>query len=261
MSLFPTGNFMSLCRSGAPPQRSCRSSFRPATAFLATRRFQMRAEPRGVERSARASLLKFTVTAQSGLGQAAGYVRQDRQDVQRRSGYCGGGAARHAAAGFRHARRLMTARPASRHCRVRQNGRRPAATPHAGVPCDLAPLVHPPLAMRILFVEDQRIFAETVAAQFLSAHHVVITESIAAARAALLVDAPYDVALVDYDLPDGKGTALVRHLRTSGFRGRIIAVSAKDDGNRELRAAGAHHTCKKTELQRIAGILTSTSSR
>jgi DNA-binding response OmpR family regulator len=80
--------------------------------------------------------------------------------------------------------------------------------------------------MRILFVEDQRIFAETVASQFLSAHHVDIAESIAAARAALLASPPYDVALIDYDLPDGKGTALVRHLRATGFRGRIIAVSA-----------------------------------
>jgi DNA-binding response OmpR family regulator len=115
--------------------------------------------------------------------------------------------------------------------------------------------------MRILFVEDQRIFAETVASQFLSAHHVDIAESIAAARAALLASPPYDVALIDYDLPDGKGTVLVRHLRTTGFRGRIIAVSAKDDGNRELRAEGAHDTCKKAELQGIAGVLTSAGSR
>ena len=115
--------------------------------------------------------------------------------------------------------------------------------------------------MRILFVEDQRIFAETVANQFLSAHQVDIAESIAAARVALLAAPPYDAVLIDYDLPDGKGTALVRHLRTTGFRGRIIAVSAKDDGNRELRAAGAHDTCKKAELRRIADVLTSASSR
>jgi DNA-binding response OmpR family regulator len=125
----------------------------------------------------------------------------------------------------------------------------------------VALLVQPRSAMRILFVEDQRIFAETVANQFLSAHQVDIAESIAAARVALLAAPPYDAVLIDYDLADGKGTALVRHLRTSGFRGRIVAVSAKDDGNRELRAAGAHDTCKKAELQRIVDVLTSASSR
>jgi DNA-binding response OmpR family regulator len=115
--------------------------------------------------------------------------------------------------------------------------------------------------MRILFVEDQRVFAETVAGQFLSAHHVDIVETITAARTALVAEPPYDVALIDYDLPDGKGTAVVRHLRATGFRGRIIAVSAKDDGNRELRAAGAHDICKKAELHRIAAVIASASGR
>jgi len=107
--------------------------------------------------------------------------------------------------------------------------------------------------MRILYVEDQRVFAETVISQFLAGHQVDIAESVAAARG--LLGAVYDAALVDYDLPDGKGTDVIRQLRTAGFRGRIIAVSAKDDGNRELRAAGAHATCKKAELHRIASVL------
>lgn len=109
--------------------------------------------------------------------------------------------------------------------------------------------------MRILFVEDQRVFAEMVVAQFLSDHDVVIVESIAAARATLISAPPFDAVLVDYDLPDGKGVRVVEALRGRRFPGLIVAVSAKDDGNAALRAAGAHATCKKAELHHISAVL------
>ncbi len=109
--------------------------------------------------------------------------------------------------------------------------------------------------MHLLFVEDHRVFAETVANNFLAAHDVEFTETVAAARRVLAAGAPYDVVLIDYDLPDGKGTEVVRHLRAIQFRGRIVAVSAKDEGNEALRAAGAHAVCKKAELHRIATVL------
>ena len=115
--------------------------------------------------------------------------------------------------------------------------------------------------MRVLFVEDQRVFAETVASQFLAEHQVDIAESVAAARTAFLTEPRYDAALIDYDLPDGKGTEVVRYLRAGRFRGRIVAVSAKDDGNRELRAAGAHEVCKKAELHGIGAVLQRLTAR
>ncbi|HEX2685097.1 MAG TPA: response regulator [Kofleriaceae bacterium] len=115
--------------------------------------------------------------------------------------------------------------------------------------------------MRVLFVEDHRVFAETVASQFLASHHVDIMESVATARLAAAADPPYDVMLIDYDLPDGKGTEVLRHLRAARFRGRIVAVSSKDEGNQELRTAGAHAICKKPELHRIATVLQSLVSR
>jgi DNA-binding response OmpR family regulator len=115
--------------------------------------------------------------------------------------------------------------------------------------------------MRVLYVEDHRVFAETVAAQFLAAHEVVIAGSVAAAREVLATAAAYDVVLIDYDLPDGKGTAVVQQLRLARFAGRIIAVSAKDEGNRELCAAGAHATCKKAELHQIGAVLDGVASR
>lgn len=106
--------------------------------------------------------------------------------------------------------------------------------------------------MRILFVEDHRVFAEAVVAQFLSAHEVEIAESVAIARKAIVTGPAFDAVLVDYDLPDGKGTEVVRQLRADRFKGSIIAVSAKDEGNAELRAAGAHAICKKAELRQLA---------
>lgn len=109
--------------------------------------------------------------------------------------------------------------------------------------------------MRILFVEDQRVFAEMVVAQFLLAHDVVIVETVAAARATLRSAPSFDAVLVDYDLPDGKGVRVVEVLRGQRFAGLIVAVSAKDDGNAALRAAGAHATCKKAELHHIAVVL------
>lgn len=109
--------------------------------------------------------------------------------------------------------------------------------------------------MRILYVEDQRVFADIVANQFLASHEVVIAGSVAAARAVFAADRAFDAVLVDYDLPDGKGAEVIRHLRSSGFAGVLVAVSGKDDGNAELRAAGAHDVCKKSQLHRIAAVL------
>jgi DNA-binding response OmpR family regulator len=109
--------------------------------------------------------------------------------------------------------------------------------------------------MRILFVEDHRVFAETVASEFLAGDVVEIAGSVAAARDAIGAEAAFDAVLVDYDLPDGKGTEVIRQLRAVRFPGVIIAVSAKDHGNAELQAAGAHVICRKAELHRIATTL------
>lgn len=110
--------------------------------------------------------------------------------------------------------------------------------------------------MRILYVEDHQLFARTVIAQFLAAHDVTLCCSIACAEA-LLKSSPeselsFDLVLVDYDLPDGKGDALVRSMRRSGFRGVILAVSAHEDGNLRLYRAGADGICRKADFHRIA---------
>ena len=108
--------------------------------------------------------------------------------------------------------------------------------------------------MRLLLVENHRVFAETVATTFLAAHHVVIVPSIREAMIVLSRDR-FDVALVDYDLDDGKGDELVRWARASAKHVRLVAVSAHHDGNAALVIAGADAVCRKAEFSQIAQVL------
>jgi DNA-binding response OmpR family regulator len=108
--------------------------------------------------------------------------------------------------------------------------------------------------MRILFVDNHPEFAASVTQSFLAAHDVVIVPTIAAARAAIQT-ARFDVALVDYDLDDGKGDDFVRWLRASEARVPMIAVSARDEGNAALVSAGADATCPKLLFRQIQGVI------
>jgi DNA-binding response OmpR family regulator len=107
--------------------------------------------------------------------------------------------------------------------------------------------------VRVLMVEDHWIFAQTVTKQFLTAHEVTVAKTLSEGRA--LIAGGFDVVLVDYDLPDGKGDALVRELVAQRFAGRIIAISAHDLGNEALLSAGAHVSCPKARLHEIASHL------
>lgn len=108
--------------------------------------------------------------------------------------------------------------------------------------------------MKILFVENHPEFARTVAAAFLGEHDLTIVPSIKAAMAAL-EQTEFEVLLVDYDLDDGKGAELVGSIRGTGNSVRIIAISAKDEGNAKLTKAGANAVCQKSEFNRIGLLL------
>jgi response regulator of citrate/malate metabolism len=84
--------------------------------------------------------------------------------------------------------------------------------------------------MRILYVENHAVFAGNVIHQFLSQHSVTVASSLSAARQAL-EGGDFDLLLVDYDLDDGKGDALVKELHTSSRPMRAIGVSSHDEGN------------------------------
>jgi DNA-binding response OmpR family regulator len=107
--------------------------------------------------------------------------------------------------------------------------------------------------MRILFADNHREFTATVTRMFLAEHEVVVVPTIAEARAAFA--ATYDVVLVDYDLDDGKGDALVSWIRDVAADQKLVAISSRDDGNERLRAAGADATCAKIDFAAIGWVL------
>jgi ActR/RegA family two-component response regulator len=105
------------------------------------------------------------------------------------------------------------------------------------------------VGVRVLFVENDAVFARVVVQEFLAEHDVTIVATIADALRVL--DEPFAAVLVDYDLDDGKGTVVVQALRRRGFGGRIVGVSSHQPGNTALVAAGAHGACSKMTFDEI----------
>jgi DNA-binding response OmpR family regulator len=114
--------------------------------------------------------------------------------------------------------------------------------------------------MRILFVENHRVFRDLVVSQFLAHHEVHTAETIEAARH-LLTAGRFDCVLVDYDLDDGKGDELVRSCRSRDFAGVVIGVSSHDEGNSCLLAAGADAVCPKASFREIEAVIRRVSSK
>jgi len=110
--------------------------------------------------------------------------------------------------------------------------------------------------MKILFVENHALFAATVVDQFLCLHELTIVPTVTAALAAV-EHGPFDVLLVDYDLDDGKGDQVVRHVRARGIDVPIVAVSARPEGNQAMIDAGADALCHKRDFARIERVLAS----
>ena len=108
--------------------------------------------------------------------------------------------------------------------------------------------------MKILYVENHAIFAAQVCRQFLSAHDVHVVPSLAGARRALEIER-YELLLVDYDLDDGKGDALISVCRASNPLLKIIAASSHDAGNAALLSAGASTVCSKMEFHKIQAVI------
>ncbi len=112
------------------------------------------------------------------------------------------------------------------------------------------------MGLKILYVENHPLFAKTVVTQFLVSHEVLVVPSIAEARQALQKKA-YDLALVDFDLDDGKGAELVEQIHMEFPELRIIGVSAHAAGNEALLRAGANAICGKMEFDRIESVIRS----
>jgi DNA-binding response OmpR family regulator len=113
--------------------------------------------------------------------------------------------------------------------------------------------------MRILFVDNHPEFTAVVRSALLSKHEVVILPTVAAARVAAEASS-FDIALVDYDLDDGKGDEFVRWARATFERLPIVAVSARADGNAAPVRAGADRVCAKAEFATIGSVLEAATS-
>jgi DNA-binding response OmpR family regulator len=114
--------------------------------------------------------------------------------------------------------------------------------------------------MRFLYVENHAAFAANVVRQFLAAHTVRVVSSLATARDALARE-QFDLLLVDYDLDDGKGDALVKELRVAGSRVAMVAVSAHDERNNALLAADATAVGGKTRFDQIQEVIDRVAAR
>ncbi len=108
--------------------------------------------------------------------------------------------------------------------------------------------------MRILLVESHETFARVVVGAFLREHEVIVRTTVFDAQHEFDVGG-FDVVLVDYDLADFKGSELVKYIRDSGYDIHIIGISARDEGNDLLLAAGASQACNKMNFDHIGEML------
>jgi CheY-like chemotaxis protein len=135
-------------------------------------------------------------------------------------------------------------------CSVRGAGPPKVVTPDEGASCAL---------LRILYVENHPVFAANVISQFLSQHSVTVVPSLAEARRVLAAGS-FDLLLVDYDLDDGKGDALVNQVHVSGKTVPVIGVSSHEEGNNALLRAGAVAVCSKMHFDRIQSVIDSVTA-
>lgn len=109
-----------------------------------------------------------------------------------------------------------------------------------GLPvCASQATVTPARCFDILLVEDEDTVAEVLAGMLHQAGHTVVRASNGLDALVALSQRAFDLALLDLDLPAMDGFDLARQLRSSGFPGVVIAVSARADVHAEQAALAA----------------------
>ncbi|WP_369943754.1 hybrid sensor histidine kinase/response regulator [Xanthomonas medicagonis] len=96
-----------------------------------------------------------------------------------------------------------------------------------------------PRPLRILLVEDDPTVAEVVSGLLRARGHQVTHAGHALAALTEAAANPFDVALLDLDLPGLDGLALARQLRVFGYEMPLIAVTARADADAEPQARAA----------------------
>ena len=119
-------------------------------------------------------------------------------------------------------------------------------------------------AMRILLVEDERYLAEAVRDHLLASGDAVdMTESVVEAEI-MLRGTPYDVLLLDLNLPDGRGIDLLRGMRRAGSVTPCIILTAQDqisDRIAGLNAGADDYLVKPFDLHELSARLLAVARR
>lgn len=102
-------------------------------------------------------------------------------------------------------------------------------------------------AMRILLVEDDATVASVISGLLGARGHQVVHAEHALAALREVSEAPFDVALLDLDLPGLGGIELAGHLHNQGYEMPMIAVTARTDPGieQQVRAAGMQGFLRK----------------
>lgn len=93
--------------------------------------------------------------------------------------------------------------------------------------------------LRILLVEDDPTVADVISRLLQAREHHVVHVLHGLAALSEVVAQPFDIGLLDLDLPLLDGLALARHLRELGRDFPLIAVTARSDGDAERHAMAA----------------------
>ncbi|WMJ71403.1 hybrid sensor histidine kinase/response regulator [Stenotrophomonas sp. 24(2023)] len=99
----------------------------------------------------------------------------------------------------------------------------------------------PPLPpLQVLLVEDDATVADVVSALLTARGHRVVHAGHALAALREVSSSPFDVALLDLDLPGLSGFELAQHLRNQGYALPLLAVTARTDADlqQQVQAVG-----------------------
>jgi DNA-binding NarL/FixJ family response regulator len=87
--------------------------------------------------------------------------------------------------------------------------------------------------IRVLIVEDHRMFSQALSAALDEADDIAVTSAVSTAAEGLsaAVETNPDVVLMDYRLPDGNGVDAARRIKASTPAARIVMLTASSDDN------------------------------
>ena len=85
--------------------------------------------------------------------------------------------------------------------------------------------------MKIFIIDDECLIRDFIAEYFNIEGHTIITASSVKGAKAIIERETFDVAFVDFWMPDGRGTEIVRLIKTKRPAAKIIGMSGRDQGN------------------------------